>query len=479
MKTNPFISFLLLIVVSLGLRLFHLGVESVWYDEAGSIKMAAAPAGQILSGRVHEAGNPPLYYFLLHYWLKWQRSSSERSARSLSVLFGVLGVLTLWMAVSRWLGREIGWWAALILALSPPHIELSQDARSYTLAIFLALISFYALQKFRDSCRIRDGIWYALASVSLMYTHYYGLFIVFTQFLYLNALGWEPLWVRLRRNWIFILLGILYIPWMPILIGQMSQSISRSGETWWLHALALPYYLTVGRTLAWRDAGVAVFAAAEMVTLLVIAVPFYRGVRAAIQRAPLIVFWLAGIFAVAILISVLSAPLLNTRYLSLIMPAFAAILAAGLIDLFRASRRYFTINVLGLTALVALSLWRLYTVPQKEDWRSLVGYIGTHRTQTEAVLLLPGYVGQGYRYYDRDAAGLIPLLAPPADAELRAYSDGHLVQDDIAARPGAWLVLGGPAAQGRYPGIQTKLASFFPNDRETDFCKLKLIHYWK
>ena len=54
------------------LRIYNLGAESVWYDEAFSVKVsklsALAQIKWILQGGGGYEPNPPLYFILLHFW---------------------------------------------------------------------------------------------------------------------------------------------------------------------------------------------------------------------------------------------------------------------------------------------------------------------------------------------------------------------------------------------------------------------------
>lgn len=66
-------NYLLLLIVLLGLalRIYDLGGESLWFDEAMSVRVAwLGFAEQIkwIVGQGKEA-NPPFYYMLLHLWI--------------------------------------------------------------------------------------------------------------------------------------------------------------------------------------------------------------------------------------------------------------------------------------------------------------------------------------------------------------------------------------------------------------------------
>ena len=57
-----------IVVAGLVLRFLRLAAQSFWYDEAVSAKLSAAPAWDLLTGRVRDLGNPPLHNLLLHGW---------------------------------------------------------------------------------------------------------------------------------------------------------------------------------------------------------------------------------------------------------------------------------------------------------------------------------------------------------------------------------------------------------------------------
>jgi mannosyltransferase len=62
------VAVLVIVIIGLFLRVYHLGTQSLWYDEAWSVwisKLAAPQMVQATAADVH----PPFYYFLLHYWM--------------------------------------------------------------------------------------------------------------------------------------------------------------------------------------------------------------------------------------------------------------------------------------------------------------------------------------------------------------------------------------------------------------------------
>src|SRR5512135_1638666 len=57
-----------ILLAGTALRMFHLGADSLWYDETVSVYLAGSPVPELLR---HTAGDihPPGYYLLLRAWL--------------------------------------------------------------------------------------------------------------------------------------------------------------------------------------------------------------------------------------------------------------------------------------------------------------------------------------------------------------------------------------------------------------------------
>jgi uncharacterized membrane protein len=154
-------------LLALGLRLHRLDAQSLWHDEAASWRCTQASWPTLVETVVAGECTPPLYFTLLKIWTALMGDSAV-AMRLLSVLLGTLTVPLLGWFVGRLSGpgpacltsgasyslspkrkRGMslacasgpgpGYFAALFLAISPFHIEFSQDARPYALLPFLIL----------------------------------------------------------------------------------------------------------------------------------------------------------------------------------------------------------------------------------------------------------------------------------------------------------------------------------------------------
>jgi mannosyltransferase len=174
-------------VVALGIILRFYTHSALWLDEALTVNRSRLPISQI-AGSVKQDGAPPLYYYLLHFWMRLFGQSDE-ATRSLS---GVIGVLTLpvaWLAGNRFGGRVVAWTTLVLLASAPFAVYYSTEARMYGLVIFLTGCGFLALSRALEAPRPGNLIAIAVVTAALLYTQYWSLYLVGVVGLWLLVTG--------------------------------------------------------------------------------------------------------------------------------------------------------------------------------------------------------------------------------------------------------------------------------------------------
>jgi hypothetical protein len=237
-----------LLVVGLGFRLTQLSARSLWFDEAFSWRLIQFPIVEMLP-RVGRDNHPPLYFILLKGWAT-VFGDSAFALRSLSVLFGGLTILGAYLFAAEAFGtdllsantnddlhargRGIGLLAAALVALSAFHIRYSQELRMYSMAAALAIFSSWTLfRALRPRSRLRRWLLYGFLALLLAYTHYYGLFTlamqaVFVAFSLLVRAEWNlPRVLRdsAFRHALLVALLVLagWLPWLPVFLQQRAQ----------------------------------------------------------------------------------------------------------------------------------------------------------------------------------------------------------------------------------------------------------------
>lgn len=194
--------------------------QSLWRDEAFSVLLAQRPLLSFIGDITFE---PPLYYILLHFWMKLF-GTGETAIRSLSLLGFSLTVFV----VIRWADKTfhkhwLSWFLPLFFFLNPELLYYAFEVRAYGWYMFFSVVSMYAYLE-------RKAAIYIAATTLGLYTHTYMIFVPLVQvvhYLYIqrNVLfskkRFSLLTDRMTRS--FVLIGLLYAPWLIKVITELSK----------------------------------------------------------------------------------------------------------------------------------------------------------------------------------------------------------------------------------------------------------------
>jgi mannosyltransferase len=412
-----------ILALAFALRVYRLTHLSFWLDEGYSAFAAGLPLPDLLQF-VASRAHPPLYFLLLHGWARL--GQADFVLRFLSVLWGVVGVAGLYALGRRLLGREIGLLAALLLAVSPMHVWHSQDARMYSQLFALTVLSTYLLVRATDEGRLRYWLGYALLATLCLYTHNTASLTVGAQVVFcLGVLAIRRQWSRMRGLGIALAaIILLYLPWLPISAAQaghleqhfwIPQPTGRSVlDT--LDYVSSAFLFTRSPWQSDLDAwpGALLYLAFPGLLLLGAWQLARRSARWSVLLALLLLVPIAGEFAA----SYMMRPIyLNRTLLVVAAPLFliyAAAVLRGHPDR-RECRR------LGLALLVvalgcnAVSLARVYTVAEKEEWRQAAALVADLIQPGDAILFDQGLVQIPFDHYYRQNGLAVAEYGYPYD----------------------------------------------------------------
>ena len=404
---------LFIFAAGLALRIYTIGSESIWYDEAVSVAVSKLGFVEHLRWITEvDDNNPPLYYTFLHLWVQ-VFGDSEASVRMPSAICGSLSVLVIYALGKLLFDKKTGLVAAAILAVSIFNIMFSQEARAYSLMAFLALLSFYFLVLMIMSGKRAYAAAYLASSVCLLYSHYYGIFVLlgqniwfFTMLLFKRRAGALGL-----SKWLFlqVVVALLFLPCSYLLIRntaaiQKGFWISEPGfrdivgyfrlyaGTYFLLWLSLFFIFLsiVGPRLAKRVKISERFFSGEDYNPEEPRIPYG-------WRIYLLVAWIIAVVFVPLVISHISSPILIYRYTIASAPAFYILTARGICGL------RMNIAIVFVVALIAgLSfpgLKRYYVETEKYDWREAMKYIQEEAGPGDLVLTYPSFEVEPAAYY--------------------------------------------------------------------------------
>jgi len=231
-------------------------------------------------------------------------------------------------------GRKVGILAAFLTAISPSLIWLAQDVRNqYTMAMLFTSLATWLLINIckpthSRSTRWNIGLWalYAILSAIAIYSHYFAVFALLAQSLYL---WFVPERRRSLLPWIAsgLAASFLFLPWLIAVLtglleaGQLSDPGSPDLAQYLVTA---GRELITGATLAGRWTRWFVLAYAALVL---------AGYFALRRRKPgwaaMLIGWLVGALLIIFLIRFNRATF-NAFYVSVAAPAWILLLAAGM-----------------------------------------------------------------------------------------------------------------------------------------------------
>jgi uncharacterized membrane protein len=239
-------------ILGAAVRIFGLGSEPLWLDEAHTADFTKLTLGELWSyDPVYNKANPPGYILLVKAWV--QISRSDEWFRALSVVAGVVTIPIVYLVGSRMGSRRAGIVASALLAVAGFHVRYSQEARAYAVITLLAAIVILAVvqivtepdgdsalpvrQRPRPPKTMGQGLrrpitWTDLAWVGYGVAMGLGLHMHNTSFTIPLAatiglgiwwLGTTPEPRRFWRNWILAnLLGVvLWLTWLPGFLNQI------------------------------------------------------------------------------------------------------------------------------------------------------------------------------------------------------------------------------------------------------------------
>ena len=401
------------------LRIYQLGSESLWRDEISSATVAQLPLAQIVENRSSDV-HPPLYYFLLHYWIAFL-GSSEFKIRLLSAIFGSASLWPMYKIGRILFNQFVGIFSALLLAFAEFHIQYSQEAKGYSLLTFLTLLSFLSLIKLLEDRKFFVCGLYVVVNTLLIYTHPYGFFILISQhffLLYVFFSGTEKNTFTVKE-WVILqsIPLMLYLPWVRIFLNQ----VRKQQAGFWLET---PTISSVERTFS----AYAGSRASLLLLLFIVVLPWIqhalwkgkdvgnegarslekRGLRSSNSASwsfALLLTWLLTPILLPFAISQVATPMYLTRGAGSASCALYILVANGV---YRIKGARILQPLMGSLIFIffAVNLYGYYTKVKKEQWRELARYVDNQAGPGDLVLFYPSFCQHAFDYYStrRDLA---------------------------------------------------------------------------
>jgi 4-amino-4-deoxy-L-arabinose transferase-like glycosyltransferase len=229
---------LLLAIIALVPRLITLGAERLWFDEAFTW-LVVQPQTDFW-GAVLGDDHPPLWNAI--QWLNVRLfGESEFAFRLPAMLFSIGCVLLIYLLALRMTAsRPSALLASILASLLPGFIYFGQDGRMYAALAFFVLLTLWAVIERRWWIVFGAGLAACYTqNVGVLYVVGIGAWVVMTRVRviwmleragHIRILFNNPVkrWlIHLGPLFPFAGIGLLYLPWLPILLiqaGRVAQS---------------------------------------------------------------------------------------------------------------------------------------------------------------------------------------------------------------------------------------------------------------
>ena len=484
-KRSQLLVVALITFIAFALRL-HLLREPLSYDESFSATLVASGFKQFLSTMWSGEGNMTLFYILLSGWK--HLGYGEFSLRCLALLFGVATIPAVYQLGNRFLSSDAGLAGAALLALHGFHLYCSQFLRSYSLVVFLLVLSTYFFLSMVESPH-KKPIWaaYVLTSALAVYAHLLAVLVLIPQWLSLTWGGLRRIGL-IRSSAIVAAVGALASPMVADIL------LNNVGQLDWIPRPTIGRFLQVMQNLAgsyhglWSSSrtveGYVLLVPYAILWILAIFETIYFGssesrVSAALR---LLTFWFLFPIAALLAFSVfkpLSHPksIFDPHYMSLCLPAAVLLAGQGMSILSGAAPRLRWVFPVALFFMLALSVDGIAVyyasrslLSRQYDLRPVTHCILAQRKTGDVVFFyIPWKEPAPYFYYVRRELSSWSITgAPPAFS-------GNPAPETVALTTGPykriWLVweTGNPELIKQVPLIRSALEPHFHFVGERDF----------
>lgn len=453
--------FLIILAIGVFLRVWNLGAQSLWLDEAHSVVQAQREWAEIWIRDARKDPNPPLYFTILKYWML-AFGTTEAAVRSFSAVCGTIAILGIFLFARSAGGATLGLAAAALAATSPWLVIYSRDARGYALATAAATLSLFGALKLITHFRPRgtarpkgpaSGLSLSVAwaayiggAVMAMYTHATLVLLPV-----LVNLAFAVLWMTSGdRSWRVAVLWLTgnaavaaaWLPWVPHVVGGEVVA-----GTFWVPPVSPRQAFAIVREVYGHAYLRTLQPWLDLVLLVIAMVAILRLRRS--QAALLLCLGAVVLVPFLTWLVSLARPIFLERVLIWPLPFLCVLLAAGLL---MARARWMAGALILVLVLIQLDSLRHHGWRSQgwtrfhEPWRDLVARLQDERQDGDAVVVVPSYAAMPFEYYagpDADTSAVaVKLPGGPRPHWSYATVGSDDLPEKTASRSGRfWLVV--------------------------------------
>ncbi len=431
----------LAIALGLALRLYALGRQPLWVDEAATLGIASLTWAEFRDHVLWVEANPPAYYALMKLWSALA-PPSEVWLRLPSLLAGTAALPLFYLFCRRAFGPRAAACGVLLLAVAPAHVRFSQEARNYAVLFLLFVGALLAAQAVVACKPAETRRWVRAAALGVLtagmvYLHATGVVAGAAVYVYAFTVLLARRDFALARLVPLFCAGLggvlLASPWMLAASAMLRDE--QSVMSWQPPLVSSHVWHSVEQVLL----APYLQRLALLATVLQLAAFCWAVVRRG--REPQLLGCLAALaFALlAVVLISLVEPILFERTILFTLALWAALTAAGLGAIRRPAVA--ALVLLLLLAPQARALQSHYRLGHHDaPWDAVGRHLAQAAQPGDALLALGVFEAVSARHYLEAAGGALPIAVLPL-----GYEGPFVPMARAMVRPAALWLAPGPA----------------------------------
>ncbi|MGE0268495.1 MAG: glycosyltransferase family 39 protein [Candidatus Omnitrophota bacterium] len=347
----------------------------------------------IFRDRIHNDPHSTLYYGLIYQVSRF--FGDGESLRILSVMFSILALGVFYQLSRLFFNQKVSVYALLVMAISPVHIWYAQEARVYSLAVFLTLSMVYLFIRALNTDQWRYWIGFSILGVLSLFATYYAVFLLSIFVVAMNFKDNKPK----MKKWFLamVIMAAVSSFYLPV----FSSQVSFVKEDFWLPSPTPGMFLFTWMIFSLGySAGIIQYSIGLVIFLILFFWGFYVCFNESRTKAVLIL--LLGVAPIILIyfLSLKVIPLYINRQLLIFSPYYFLLIAKGIEGITsKKDQNFVVICILLLQVSCLYNYYRNYmfdhparalyftgVVPKKNYW-SQFDYVKDHFKKGDRIVV--------------------------------------------------------------------------------------------
>ena len=225
-KNTPYYALSAIIILGIFLRLVGFLEYPLWLDEI----YTKTTAIKNFISTFNDPGNPPMF-FIFEYIISKIFNSSDLVLRILPLIFSILIIPTTFLLLkdNDPKNTKTAIFGAFFASINTIFIYHAQEARCYSMAMFLSLAVIYFLFKYLKDLKTKNLIIFSILSIMAINTHYILTIFILGNFLW----GIFSLLKEKKELLKFLIANILIgLSFLPYLLNIYKTSFNQGFNSW-------------------------------------------------------------------------------------------------------------------------------------------------------------------------------------------------------------------------------------------------------